>query len=484
MIFCLKGPKALRVLLVFVLAFVVLHLHEVPVAHAATITVTTAADELNNDGDCSLREAIQAANTDTAVDACPAGSGDDIITLPAGTYTLTLSGVGEDGNTTGDLDITDNLTINGAGAASTVIDGGGIDRVLHILGISVTINGVTITNGYSSGGGGGIYNHAGTLTLNRSVVSGNSAGDAGGGGGIYNNQGTVTLNSTTVSGNTADYGGGIYSYRYYTSIGVLTLNYSTVSGNWASKGGGISNNKGTVTLNNSTISSNTANVDGGGGIYTLYGTVTLNHADITFNDTDLGNGGGINNAASTVTIQNTIIAGNYDTGGEAPDCSGTLTSQDYNLIQDITGCTVAGTTTHNITGQAALLVTLADNGGPTFTHALQSTSPAIDQIPNGSNSCAAGSSIDQRGAVRADGAGRGGSGCDMGPYEFDSIILPCPDFVYPMGVGLEDVQTVAGHWGEQSTDPGWNPQYDLDGNQLINILDIMKVAMAVSSICP
>jgi CSLREA domain-containing protein len=68
------------------------------------IAVNTTTDELNSDGDCSLREAIQAANTDAAVDACPAGSGTDAITLPAGTYVLgselavatdqTLSGAG------------------------------------------------------------------------------------------------------------------------------------------------------------------------------------------------------------------------------------------------------------------------------------------------------------------------------------------------------------------------------------------------------
>ena len=78
-----------------------------------TFTVNTTDDELNSDGDCSLREAIQAANTDSAVDACPAGSGGDTITLPAGTYTLAIAGMGEDNNATGDLDILNNVTING-----------------------------------------------------------------------------------------------------------------------------------------------------------------------------------------------------------------------------------------------------------------------------------------------------------------------------------------------------------------------------------
>jgi len=84
-----------------------------PPAHAATIGVTTAGDELNSDGDCALREAIQAANTDTAVDACTAGNGADIIEVPAGTYTLSIAGSEEDANATGDLDVTGGSSASG-----------------------------------------------------------------------------------------------------------------------------------------------------------------------------------------------------------------------------------------------------------------------------------------------------------------------------------------------------------------------------------
>ena len=116
------------------------------------IIVTTLGDELLLEGDCSLREAIRTANQDAAVDACLAGSGADAIVLAPGTYTLGLVGTGEDGAAAGAavgaLDIQDNLTISGAGAASTIIDGNGRDRVFHTLGaISVTISSVTIRNG-------------------------------------------------------------------------------------------------------------------------------------------------------------------------------------------------------------------------------------------------------------------------------------------------------------------------------------------------
>ena len=77
-----------------------------PVAPRATagttISVTITADEINGDGDCSLREALQAANTDAQVSGCPAGNGWDTIVVPAGTYTLVLAGPGEDGNGAGD----------------------------------------------------------------------------------------------------------------------------------------------------------------------------------------------------------------------------------------------------------------------------------------------------------------------------------------------------------------------------------------------
>src|SRR5262245_1907614 len=80
-------------------------------AGAATIVVTTLADDTTVNGNCTLREAVIAANTDAAVDACAAGSGADVITVPAGTYVLTLVGAGEDGAATGDLDLTADVEI-------------------------------------------------------------------------------------------------------------------------------------------------------------------------------------------------------------------------------------------------------------------------------------------------------------------------------------------------------------------------------------
>jgi CSLREA domain-containing protein len=340
----------------------------VPPPTPTAITVTTIDDELNSDGDCSLREAIQAANTDAVVDACPAGSGADTIDLPAGTYTLSIAGAGEDANLTGDLDVTADLTINGAGAATTIIQAcaivppstscTGLDRVFHIdpsaAGVTAEISGLTIQNGSASFGGG--ISNGGTLTIDSSTVSGNSAGAFGPGGGIFNG-GTMTVNNSTVSGNGAGDGGGILNF------GTATLTSSTVSGNTApSTGGGISNFTG-----------------------------------------------------ASATLKNTIVA-NSPSGG---DCSGIITSDGHNLDSDGT-CGLTGT--GDLSNTNPLLGPLADNGGPTQTHALLGGSPAIDA---GSPDCPP-PATDQRGVARPQGAA-----CDMGAYEHEPTPTPtptpCPD---------------------------------------------------------
>ena len=244
-----------------------------------TMAVNTFTDELNADGDCSLREAVRAANTNLAVDACPAGSAStvDIITLATGTYSLTLGGT-DNAAASGDLDITGDTRITGAGAASTFISGLNLpspgDRIFHIVSGAVQIESLTIKNGKNAVGAG-VYN-AGTLTLNSVTVSDNVA-------------------TTGASGSSS--GAGIYS------TGTLTLNNSTVSNNLAtsgykgaSLGGGIHNNGATVTLNSSTVTGNRAisGIQGtsrGGGIYTSGGSTTLNSTTPSGNTVTTGSGG-------------------------------------------------------------------------------------------------------------------------------------------------------------------------------------------------
>lgn len=280
-------------------------------ADAATFVVTKTAD--TNDGvcdtDCSLREAIKSANASVGVA--------DVISLPAGTYTLIIPSSGEDLDATGDLDITDDLTIDGGGAATTIIQAcdssaapcAGIDRVLHILSGTVSITAVTVQNGSAPGNaqvafGGGIYNVSGsTLTLTDSIVDSNTAASAGGG---VRNSGTMTLTNSTVSGNIATAGaagGGI------GNSGTLTLINSTVSGNTAPTTGGITNvNFGTLTLTNSTVSGNTATNFGSAGIYNG-GTATITNSTVSANTAVGSGGGGITNVGS-LTLSNSTISGN------------------------------------------------------------------------------------------------------------------------------------------------------------------------------
>jgi CSLREA domain-containing protein len=128
-------------------------------AYAATITVNTTADEFNAGSDCSLREAIQSANTNTAFGGCTTGSGADTILIPAGTYTVTRAGL-DDLNVSGDFDITSPITIQKAGAGTVTINGNGIDRVFQLLGGSLTLEGLTVTGGNPQGviGGGIVVN--------------------------------------------------------------------------------------------------------------------------------------------------------------------------------------------------------------------------------------------------------------------------------------------------------------------------------------
>ncbi len=198
-------------------------------ARAADIPVTTPIDELTTNGACSLREAIQSANTDSQIDNCSAGAGADVILLPAGTYTLTISGPGEDANLTGDLDILGDVQLVGQGVERTVVDGNGLDRVLHIhAGADVTVDAVAIVGGRASGGpaeqngahGGGIYND-GLLTVRYAALRSNHAGRGG----------DSRSTGPFIQAGTGGSGGGVYS------SGELTVTESVFIANAAGNGG-------------------------------------------------------------------------------------------------------------------------------------------------------------------------------------------------------------------------------------------------------
>ena len=342
--------RSKRILLVWLLLLVVLSLQSIPTVRAANITVTTTADAIDAAGSCaaitigtlpgagdglvSLREAICAANNTAGLDS--------ISFSDPGTHTLALIGTGEDSNATGDLDIRDDLTINGMGTNSTIIQAGttgptpgpgnGIDRVLHLAtaDITVVINDVTIQHGRLTGSadGAGIFTSNNTVTINNSLITANETEDEG--GGIRFQFGTLNLNNSTVSNNITDQvGGGISAADGAT----LNIADSTISGNFDGVfgGGGIFLYDATANIANSTISGNAVTDDGGGIRVEGLSLVNLTHVTITGNTADAdnsvaGNGGGISLDSGTVNLKNSIIAGNsVGTSGTGPDCDGTLT---------------------------------------------------------------------------------------------------------------------------------------------------------------
>jgi len=387
-------------------------------------------------GNRTLRASIMEAN---------AKRGADTIVLPSGTFRLTIRGAGENDAATGDLDINDDLSILGAGADATIIDANRLDRVFHIMGgMTVRVSGVTLTGGRANvadsdcDDGGGILNSGSKLAIENSTVSGNAAT---GGGGIHNGSGWAAVANSTVSENSADgEGGGIWNGSNLTvensailgnrakaggggmvtagPASAATVTNSTLSANSTGGGGGgiYTERAGRLIVNNSTLSGNMAGAEGGGIAIAEGATLTVSNSTLTANRA-AGDGGGIHNASgSRVDMIGTILAGN-NAAAVGPDGfnEGIVNPQGHNLVGDNSGFDftagpgdVVGTLASPIDPK---LGPLADNGGPTLTHALLPDSPAIDAGDNGDAPAS-----DQRGAPRiADGDGT--PTVDIGAFE-------------------------------------------------------------------
>ena len=447
--------KAFTIVLAFILSFILFIRIPPSSVLAASFNVSRFDDPVPGScspGDCSLREAILAAN---------ASLGADTIDLPAGTYTLSISGKNEDSNLTGDLDILDALTINGLSTGATITAAGGWDdRIIDspIAGFTISLTGLTIAGGnLSSGGGGGIRSVAALTMINcfiqdnqafeaagmetsdslfmvSTIVRRNASGSTGGGltmfgpsiielstitgnsastsgGGIYYGGSLLQLIGSTISGNSAAwYGGGI------EMLGTtISINGSTISDNTSFGTGGI-DSYGTLDINNSTISGNKSTMGLAGGILEANGfTGNMNNSTVAFNETSYfgGTGGIYVDPGATFTILNSIIAKNHNLATYSQDCKGTLVANDYNLVQDVTACNLT-TGTHNLTGLDPRLSILGSHGGATFTHALMVGSPALDTanpLPPGSGGLAC-LVNDQASQIRPIGGA-----CDMGAFE-------------------------------------------------------------------
>lgn len=417
---------------------------------ALTFTVNSLVDEPDaNPGNgvckstpskvCTVRAAIMENN---------ALGGGNIISVPAGIYTLQVSG---------DLETSGNLTLRGAGANLTRLSvTNQCERVLHTLngrvkildlalssgctsgyggGIlvespaNVKLIRVTVFNNFSDAAGGGIMNW-GTLMLKQTTVGPNNSAHFAGNG--IDSVGTLTLRQSRITGNqpaetqfTA--GGGLYN------AGTATIVDSAIDQNFSATGGGIQSS-GDVKLVNTTISGNKADSgsssgsEGGGivngGSMNLYNvTLADNQSGLNAKTGGLYNGGGAN-AYNSILDRNRVLANQNLQTYFLADCygplSGVLNVKFYILIYAPVGC-YYGPDPSVQTNVHANLGPLQNNGGFTPTQALKAGSPAIDKAnPKG---CVDQNgnilTTDQRGALRpTDGDGNGKARCDLGAYEY------------------------------------------------------------------
>jgi CSLREA domain-containing protein len=294
-------------------------------ATAATITVTGTSDELTSNGSCSLREAVQAANTDAAVNDCAAGTGADTISIPAGTFKLTLTGAGEDANATGDLDVLNDARLRGAGAGQTILDGNGTDRVVDIVTGTVSVAKLTVTGGLTPAGADG-------------AVGGGSGAAAAGGGGIRN-AGSLTITNATISGNATGAGGaGGPATGVPGGPGAAGGVAVGGPGGAGGAGGGVLSS-GTLTLAGTTISANTTGNGGTGA-------------------TSTGGAGGNGTTTQTGGTGGVAIGGSGGAGGAGAGVAATATTS-------IAGSQITGNTTGRGGDAGSSVGGAGGNGGPT-----------------------------------------------------------------------------------------------------------------------
>jgi hypothetical protein len=297
------------------------------------------------------------------------------------------------------------LTVTSIGPGTVTLDGNSNQRIFYV-------------------------DSLGNLTLDNLILAHGSSGDSNlAAGGALANFGTTQISHTWLKNNSAaSFGGAVYNEAF------LTVDGSTFSDNSAQTGGGAIETEGTnntATITNSTFSGNSAGGDGGGALFNDLSTTSLTNVTMSGNSaTNETNGGGLYNLGSgPLTVANSIIAGNTPdncyavTDGENPRTP--ATDGGYNL-ESSDDCNFTATGSQQ--GANPLLGPLQNNGGPTPTMALPSSSPAVDVIPTGScatairqlstniqTGCGACHlTTDQRGDPRPDNSE---SACDIGAYE-------------------------------------------------------------------
>ncbi len=460
-----------------------------------TVTKTDDTADGSCDADCSLREAIIAANSTV---------GKETIIVPQGTYVLSIPGVKEQEGLTGDLDITDDFILLGDDAATTIIDANTLDRVLDLSADTGHIANVTVRNGFSGGElGGGIYHGSGELRIDNSIITGNRSEQFGGG---IANRGSIKCSSNGESdGGLGALGGG---------CPVLTINNSVLSDNCADGSGSAVENFGLLMLNNSTVAANglveDVCSDTFGVIHTQYG-VTLIHqstlidntagsvlsewnATVVITNSTIANNQTIAGAVATgalgkLSLINSTVSGNKNeknqsaTFGAPLEMANTLLAGNINAENAISDCSAINV--NNQPGSPLLLISLGNNLiGNSITDcepflALEESDLTGDaglgefvdnETPGGgyyplladSQAVDAGSSeycpgTDQRGNLRpADGNGDTVAECDIGAFELAAKASGRPPLMAPMVHAIGGDAQVALIWNGVSGAVSYN----------------------------
>jgi len=344
--------------------------------------ITSVEALIANDGGdgISLREAIIVANLN---------DNPNVIELSAGTHFLTIQGVG--GADEGDLDITTNITINGAtdGSGSSTIDAGGAtglgDRVFHVQGAVGTIfalNDLTVEGGFATGnrGGGAVrVSNARSFTADSVIFDGNEALHIGG---AISSSGNTTLTNSFVIGNQAAVNGSDQNFvgggGLFADAGQLIITNSTFDDNVATeRGGGIYIASGSATheLTDVTITNNRA--DEGGGLYHTTGSTTATGLTVTGNNSTLDGGGIFQSTFGSLALSNSTVQGNT-TDGTNPEVSGPVDTETNIIgfdgiivdvledIVDLNPTSVADLGTEGISLREAILATNSEGGAHTI----------------------------------------------------------------------------------------------------------------------
>lgn len=335
----------------------------------------------------------------TIAAAIAAANSGDTITIGAGTYPF-------------NVEIGKNLTLQGSGSASTILDGGNVGTAMIVdPGTTVTLQGATVENGGDNLSPTWGIRMFGNLTIADSVITNNQVG-------IRNEGGVLTVLRSTISNNRGDdlgFGAGLENIN-----GSAALFNTTVSGNYAEEFGGIGIKSGTVTVQNSTVSGNTSlsftNIGSGfpGGLLSLQNSTVVNSAgnglpSMGFSDT------------SQIAMSNTIVS---STTGSANCLNfGAVLSLGHNLSSD-DSCGLTDPTDRNNNASINLGPLQTNAPGATATHALLAGSSAID-----AGDCSLQAvSFDQRGASRPQGPA-----CDIGAYELRAPIANNDAYVAMQG---------------------------------------------------